>query len=241
MCIHPIIRTLIVLPIFLVHYGVTYSMEIGEVISRMKEVYDQSDRLEYSSHYELFNGHTGTDLVESYEGYYYRFGDFTYQKIGGSEFVFGKEFFLQIKHDEKELSLYGPQQPLSSTLDVKKALESCETSTLDVVGDTYVLKLVFQPSSPLPMSEMSLRISKKDFHLEQMDLYYSGGSYQPATGSPESSIQFLHMKITFSDFDQTPKNHSELQDLSHYTQTVNGVLSSGSLYTGYNLKDNRPK
>lgn len=217
-----------------------FSMDAKEVISHMQETYAKAERLEYTCTYELFKGHEGEDLSTSYSGRFYKEGSEQYQKIGPSEYVYGRDFFLAINHEEKELMLRKAQKAAKPDMDLQGILASCSSTNVKEEGKNYRIELVFGPTSAAGFSSVVLLISRSDYQLHQIDLYYAGQQDFAEDDRPEDLHQ-PHLRIAFSAFDLKPKRHPELLDLSTYSETTNGTPVPKAFYAGYTLTDNRPK
>lgn len=218
--------------------SVTLALDAKSILSKTQALYKDAAKIEYSSNYELFSGHTGTDLMKSYSGYYYRSNNLQYQKIGASEYVYGKDFFLTLEHEEKVIQLYNAQKSTSEQTDVSAFLKLCKSSTAEDKGDHYLVKMTFGSAAQIPVNEIVLQIDKDDYHLIQMDLFYANTSGLSEEGK---LVPAEHLKITFSKFSVKPKDHSELLDLSKYIEKKESGLAVQSFYAGYELNDNRLK
>lgn len=208
----------------------------AELIRRMRLLYSDAEKLEYKSHYALYNGYTGDELLRAYDGYFYRSPDCTYQKIGSEEYIFGKDFYLEIHHEERGASLYNARMATQEQIDLSGALAACEVPAVEDAGDHYIVRLTFKKNSQIMINAIHLTLSKKDCHLKQMDIFY------PSLGDVDGTdVQFPRLRITFTDFTLKPKDQAAKYRLTEYTEADSGTLKMKGLYSGYILEDNRLK
>jgi hypothetical protein len=206
----------------------------------MNKNYTSADKLEYNTVYELYKGHKSTEVHSSYNGFMYRSGSQTYQKIDNTEMINGSGFFLQISHDEKALVLELEQTMTQAEIDVSQALNQCKESSVEDKGTYYRVKMVFNTVSESPFSVAYLRIDKTKFTLLQIDLYYS--IHQDfSTDFSTTDLAQSHLKIKFSKISTSPKNKEDLFDLGKYLKNKNNILSPTGSCEAYDLIDNRMK
>lgn len=224
---------------FSVGMGKAVAMDAKEVLSNMQTAYAKAERLEYTSSYQLFKGHVGEDLAESYSAYVYKNNDQLYQKIGAVTTVYASAFMLQIDHEQKELLLNKMYKAPAVTMDLKTALSFCSETSCVLKNNVYEVILIIKPNASVPYEKMVLRIASADYKLLQMDLFYS--SQQDFSETEQQDLHQPHLRISFSDISFSAKKKDNYFDLSTYVSASNDTLVVNNPYTGYNLQDNRPK
>lgn len=215
-----------------------YGMDAREVISRMQKVYKATTEYDYHCTYTLFKGHKSREVEDSYGGYVYRNKHNYYQKIGPSEFVYGSDFFLQINHSEKALSLDLAQQNVAINVDLETALKECVELKLEEQDDFYQVVLRIKTTSQLPYSLVKLKIGKTNFYLRQIDLYYS----EVANFSKDPSLpdrRQPHLRIAFNELNTKPKKKDGVFLLETYLSKDNNMLQPAGNCKGYDLIDKR--
>ena len=225
--------------IFLMIINHAYSMDALDVIKRMQQVYT-AEKLEYQCKYELFKGHESNVAHESYAGYIYRRHNYVYQKIGQTELVFSKGFSIRINHEEQAIALHEAQKAPPLDINTEQALKECSQVLVEDKGIYYEIKLLLKPLSTLPFSSISMQIRKKDYHLQQLDLYYSLVQDFSAN-SNKSDLQQPHMKVTFGELELSPVDRPELFAFNTYLKKEDNILIPADTCTGYELIDNRVK
>jgi hypothetical protein len=206
------------------------------VLASTQAVYRDAGQLEYSCRYELFSGYTGTDLLEAYDGYFYRSEEGQYQKIGAAEYIFGQDFFLLAEHAEKTIAVFDAQKNAGLQTDLEAFLKLCTSSDMQDNGKTYTVRMKLNAAATTAISEMVLIIDKKDYHLLRMELYYANTGEITEKGVTDPPHR---LEITFKEFTLKPKQQKELLKLSTYVQTGENGIAAQDFYTGYTVKDNR--
>lgn len=196
--------------------------------------------ISFTSVYELYKGHKSTEVHSSYEGTTYSYGGETHQKVGDAEFVYAKDYFLKVNHDEKAIALSNGQASMHSNVDLDEALKECSSSKVIEKGDNYIIVFRFRPTSSVTCSVIKVRISKKDYVLNQMDLYYS---YQEdfSTDFRVQDNHQPHLRIAFSSTNFAPKEQKGRFALSKYLIAENSILVPAGNCQGYELIDYRVK
>lgn len=215
-----------------------FSMNAKELISKMQKIYNDKAHIEYSCTYELFKGHKSDVVEESYKGFFYRNKSNVYQKIDETEFVYAPEFFLQISHSEKMISLAQPQKMMNTPVDLDLALKFCSKTEVEEKDGYYGITLTIKNDSDLPFSVVKMRIDKKKFFLERLDIYYSETldfSQEYNKNDPARP----HLKIVFSEPKQNPKGLNYFELDRYFSKSSSGILKLTEKYTGYTLIDNR--
>ena len=213
-------------------------MDAREVIGRMQKVY-ATEKLAYKCTYSLFRGHTSDVAHQSYEGYVYRQGELLYQQTDQTELIYGKDFFLRINHEEQAMELNAAQQAPPATMNTDQALKECSEVLLEDKGAYYEIKLVIKNTSSLPFSQILMRIGKKNYHLEQLDMYYT--TVQDFSTDGKQDLQLSHLRIAFGALDTAPESRPALFTTASYLKQDGDALVPVGACTGYELIDNRLK
>lgn len=218
--------------------SMTFSLDVKEIIGKMQKLYNDKSNIEYSCKYELYKDHKSEQVTESYDGFFYRNKTNVYQKIDETEFVYATDFFLQISHSEKLLLLDQPQKLINTTIDLDQALKYCSKTQLEEKDGYYAITLWIKSTSDLPFSVVKMRIDKKKYFLERLDIYYTmmEDFSQEYTKKDESRP---HLKITFSELKQNPKQVNYFELDKYITKNNSGILRLTEKYSGFKLIDNR--
>ena len=222
---------------FLLFIGRVWGLDAREILSRMQQVY-AGDRLEYSCTYALYRGHASDSVYESYGGYVYRSGGCLYQKIGLTEFIYGKDFSLKVSHDEQAVGLADVQKTPVLGIDTEEALKECSDILVEDGGTYYELRLIIKNTSRLPFSLISMRIDKRTYQLGQLDLYYTLVE-DFSLSNRQTDLQAPHMRITFSDLSTAPGARESLFSIATYLQKDDQTFIPAGICKGYELIDNR--
>jgi hypothetical protein len=224
--------------LFVIFYGSSsFSLTVNEVLTKVQSVYSKNTAFEYKSVYQLYKG-SSTVVASTYEGYLFKNKTSIYQKIGPTEFIYGTNFFLKINHEEKSVLIDKGQNLVHSIVDLNVALKECSESKIESKDDYYSISLVLKKSSIVECSLIILRVSKKDFHLMQLDLFYAV-QQDFSTNSKSTDLHFPHLKIKFENFNLKPKASAKLVEYSSYIQKMNDLLTPIGTCKGYSIIDQR--
>lgn len=215
-----------------------FSMEPREVIRKMQQVYKDLTSYEYTCRYELFKGHKSTEVADAYDGKFCRSKAGYYQQIGQAEFVYAESFFLKVNHSEKAVALNLPQKNVQQQADLEQALKHCSEIKLEDNDTYYTVILKISNTSLVPYSLIRVRISKSDYHLLRLDLYYTDmKDFSSVRNKPD--MEQPHLRITFGELNKKPKSTNHLFSQSTYLKTVNNMLIPTGRCEGYSLIDKR--
>ena len=216
----------------------SFSMNAKELIGKMQKNYNDKSHIEYSCTYELFKGHKSDVVEESYKGFFYRNKANVYQKIDETEFVYSSDFFLQISHSEKMISLGQSQKLVNTTVDLDLALKYCSKTGVEEKEGYYAVTLTIKNTADLPFSVVKMRIDKKHFFLERLDIYYSE-SIDFSQEYNKNDQERPHLKITFNEPKLNPKGLNYFEFDRYFSKSSSGILKLRENYSGYILVDNR--
>ncbi len=223
--------------LFLLTTCFSYGADVQSVLQKVQEVY-ASGNMSYSTKYSLFKGHKSTKVHSSYEGEVYSYNDEIYQKIGPSEFIYGRDYFLHMSHEEKAMILGNAQKTMQQEVDLSSVLKECKSSELVEQGDYYKLIFRMNQTSGVPCSVILVYVNKSKYTLHRMDLYYSYfEDYSESFGTKD--MHQPHLKIEFSSMDLKPKERKSLFVRSNYLEQENSELSPTGKCLGYELIDQR--
>jgi hypothetical protein len=230
-------KAAIFLSALLVSFGAS-AMSVKELIGKMQKIYNDKSHMEYHCTYELFKDHKSTVVVESYPGFFYRDNAKVYQKIDETEFIYASDFFLQISNSEKLMGLSQPQKLINTPVDLDLALKNCSKTELEEKDGYYAITLIIKNSSDLPFSVVKMRIDKKKYFLERLDIYYSDmiDFSQEYTKKDE---QRPHLKITFNEPKLNPKQKKYFELEYYFSLSNSGIMKPLEKYSDYTLIDNR--
>jgi hypothetical protein len=216
----------------------SFSMNVKELIGKMQKLYNEKSHIEYSCTYELFKDHKSDVVTESYKGFFYRNNSKVYQKIDETEFIYADDFFLQISNSEKLMALSGPQKLINTTVDLDLALKNCSKTQLEEKDGYYAVTLIIKSDADLPFSVVKMRIDKKKYFLERLDVYYSNMS-DFSEEFNKGDKQQPHLKITFNEPKLNPKQQNYFELDRYFSRNSSGVMKLQEKYSGYKLIDNR--
>ncbi len=211
-------------------------MTVEELFVKMKQS-TQSAQYGYEAKYSLFKSYNSEQVHSSYDGYLYQQGDELYQKIKNTEFVYAKELSIKINHEQKRIQIDPPTLPNALNFNPQEAFKLCAAKGITESSDAYVVTLEFSASSISPFAKVVMRVSKKNYFLKQLDLYYkTEQDFAPFGERPDRSKPKL--RITMSNLDRE-KEQPKLVDISSYVRLEKNKVSPAQRYSGYKIIDNR--
>lgn len=224
-------------PLFILLSFSASAVDLNSVIKKVQTVYAEKN-LSYTTKYSLFKGHKSTTVHSSYEGEIYSYGGLLYQKIGESEFLYGSDYFLQISHEEKAMLLGRSQKSMQQEVDFNQVLNECKSSEIEDKGDYYKIVFFMKANSGIPCSVVKIRVDKKSYTLQRMDLYYSYfEDYSEEFGKVD--MHQPHIRIEFGEANFNPKERKQLFELSQYVKQTNSIYVPTGTCVGYELIDQR--
>ncbi len=215
-----------------------FCLDGKELIQKMQSFYRSNERIEYTTRYQLFKGHRSTNVETQYEGYNFKDGSNFYQRIKQTEFVYGKEFFLRINSEDQTLE-YDHALPFwSNGADFEKAMNECREVKVEESENTYTVILLFKITSQSDFSVMRIKMDKTDYHLVQLDFYYSARQ----DFSTERTVKDLHqphLRILFENLRTDVEKKDKLFRISSYLAETGHFLKPVGKYSEFELIDNR--
>jgi len=219
--------------------AISHSAEdISSVIKKMNENYVNSKNYRVNSHYKLFKGHDSGNLIEQYKGFTENSEYGFYQKIGESEKIITKDFYLHISHPERAL-VYGFPISFNFNQDVQGALKLCTSAKLEVVGSDYILTFSYQNGANFEFSKIKLVISKDEYLLKAIDMYYSTLT-DFSTKFSQTDYEQPHLQIIFSNYKNSVEMDRSYFNLSNFLKIgEDHILKTVGTCSGYELIDIR--
>lgn len=222
---------------FLVVHFAGSAQDVNEVLKKMQAHFLDNPRLEYYSTYELFKG-SSEDLESRYSGYVYKENELLYQKINGTEFVFGKEFTLKINSEQRSIELENIRKFNYGELDLAETLKFCSEKKIKKKNGFYVIDLIMDVKLNTGLQKISLKINSEDYQMNQLDLYYSVlQEFSKSNGIKE--LDLPSMRVTIYNFSVNPKKNEAMFEFSTYLSKVQNAFFPQAMYEGYTFIDNR--
>lgn len=219
--------------------SIAKASDVEEVMKKMHAVY-KTKTLSFNTTYSLFKGHFNKEVHSSYTGEIFKSEEGTYQKIKNTEFVYGKDFTLQISHDEKAMVVSNAQEAFFGNVDFEEVMKKCRSNKIIEKEDIFIIIFQLNITSRIPYSTITLKIDRSNYTLKQLDLYYSSQE-DFSTKFEEKDLHQPHLQIEFNDISFKPNMSSSLLMRSTYLKIKNSALITTDKYKDYKLIDNRIK
>lgn len=218
--------------------SVTFSMDVKTLLNKVQEKH--KGRLSSDIKYEIFKGHSSSVPSSSQIGFFVSRDGLAYQKINQSEFIYGKDFSLQISHREKIMVLSQASKLNYGNVDFALIEKESSSQKLEEKDGFYFITIILKATSVVPCSKIIYKINKKKYYLVQADFYYSVQE-DFATKFNETDLHYPHLRISFSNIDITPNWNEELTNFSTYFSTVQNIIKPKGRLVNYRLIDQRLK
>tara|TARA_R110002096_G_scaffold399596_1_gene596030 strand:- start:395 stop:1096 length:702 start_codon:yes stop_codon:yes gene_type:complete len=220
--------------------SIATAIDVNDILQKVRANYSDSKSIEYYTSYALFKGHYSKTIHSEYNGYVYKYKNEIYQKINKTEFIYGKDFFLQISHSEKAVLLDGLQKNINTAVDLDQVLKKCKSKKVIENEGYYEVTLTYPDGSSSPFSHVRMRISKKKYYLTQLDLFYIR-MQNFSTSYRKKDLAQSHLRITFTKTKINLKGRKKIVDFENYITILNKFLTPKGVCLGYELIDNRLK
>lgn len=215
-----------------------FGMDAKEILRKMGEVYEKTSVYEFHMKYELFKGEKGTTVETTYAGYFMRNKTKVYQKIDQTEFITTPDFCMKISHTEKIAELMKGETYKNQDIDFEKTIKECKEIKMEEEDTYYLITMVIKNASQVPFSKVKVKVNKSNFHLSQLDLYYS--HLEDFSENPQKKdLHQPHVRVSYSKFSKKPSVTDGVFNYGMYVKTVNNMVSLTGTIKNYELIDQR--
>ena len=148
----------------------------AESLAKIETYYKTAKSFSIQVKYNMYKGHTGNHLTESYEGTMTKNGAVSQIKILGSEILQFPEAQLTINKDNKTLvyNEISGESLKKSPLDVSTFLKYYKETSTKVSGNMLIHEMVLKNNQmPIPYSKIVIYINKANYQLVKQELYLS--------------------------------------------------------------------
>jgi hypothetical protein len=225
-------RYLFLTTIFIIScYGVSQDMK--SILTEVQKVYFDTKFYSVSSKYILFQGHNTGRIHEIYNGISIKNNSVFYQKIHKTEHLITPEIGIKISNEEKAMLLVKKPSMNDLTINLDKIISTSNQNKTYTKGNYYILEFYFDNTFS-EYEKLIIKIYKKNFHISQMDYFYSMDK-DFSTSKSHSEYAKPHLRISFYDFKYSPSiNEKNFMLESYFTRTKDGYISS-EYYPNYEI------
>jgi hypothetical protein len=226
---------IIVFCFFCFHYS--SALTVKEVLEKMNAVYANKN---YSVNvkFDLFKGTSSNVVESSYEGSFIQFNNKVYQKIDKTEFITSPEFCLRISNSESTIELMKGETYKRKDIDFMAILKECKETKIEEKENYYYITLIINNLSQVEFSKVNIKVYKSNFHLAQIDMYYSHFEDFSKNNSVKD-LQQPHLRMVYSKFSSKPSISSSIFNFESYFKTEKTIIKPIGAYTNYELIDYR--
>lgn len=225
----------IILTIFTSSSVLAYSVD--DVLNKAKSKLEGS--VSYDCTYTLFKGYSDNQIHTEYYGFSHRINENVYQKVNSNELVQTSEFALQVKQEEKSITISNPTESKEQNFDLNVLLSDVDHKTISENEDGFFIEIFYLASSSTPISKISLAISTS-FDINEMELFYRNAhNFSKDPQSVEYSLPRLRIKFTNISHKATFTH--EYFSKENYLKEGIEPLQPSLKYVGYTIIDRRTK
>lgn len=213
-----------------------HAITVEELLVKVNE--SNKGVLSYNTTYLLFKGHDVQQAYNRYSGYYYQGDGQVYQKIKEMELVYAKDFFIKLNSEEKEMTITDPQNLPTNSYNPQNTLKYSQDNSLEDKGSFYLVTVNYLQKPNVPLSHLSMKISK-EYELLEIEMFYRQvQNFAKKRGEQDFSVPRL--KIIFEEIDHR-KEREELFEQSKYFIQKGNAIQPAAGYSGFVVIDNRTK
>jgi len=199
--------------------------------------YEELNNFQVQIAYTLYKGHDGDEVIESYTSSYAKSDELVYRSIGGTEYINGENYFLNVNHAQQVIIISDKSNLELLEGDLNTSLEMCRDVVVNTGTENDVITLFIKNETDLPYSRIELKVNKK-FWIQEIVFYYAGkqnfsGSYfKTDMAQPKLVVTYGEMKKRWQDKDG-------LADVSRFVVLDDDKTELASVYEHYKLMDLR--
>lgn len=202
-------------------------------LERVRANYDDLNSLSIEMKYDLYKGHKGNQLTESYTSFYGRSGKDSYRKIGSVEFINNDDYAIQVNHQDKMILVSDPSKNELFDPSLEDALRFCSSVNIESNSTGQLIHLIIKQKVDLPFSRLEIQVDKKLF-VTSIVFYYStqmnfSGNYQ----NPQ--MDFPRLEVTYENLSRKWKDTDQKLESSGYLKIQDRNILPADLLSGYNV------
>jgi outer membrane lipoprotein-sorting protein len=217
----------------LVVNAISFAGTGAEFLEQIRANYSELNSLSVQMRYDLYKGHKGTELTESYTSFYARDGKKSYRKINTVEIINNEEYTIQINHTDHLITLAEPSKNELFDSNLEASLAFCNNVIVESNANGQLIQLIIKPNVDLPFSRLEIQVDKKLF-VSSIVFYYStqmdfSGDYQ------NPKLDLPRLVVTYENLSKRWKDNDHLLETSSYLSTQENTIKPSDPLSGYNL------
>lgn len=216
----------------------TFAFTSKQFLKNIRNNYDQLKAVDLEIGYQLYKGHTGTNLVEEYSSVYKRLNNQSYRKIGNTELINTTNQSLNINHENKQIILSKPSQTELLEVNIKETLKWCKDIKITEKNGEKSLHLILKSRTDIPYSSILVKVDK-NFWIENLTFYYAVKmDFSSSYFAPD--LAYPKMVVTYGKLKKKWKDKEKLLNTDRFIDQTAGELKLKEMYQNYQLIDLRP-
>lgn len=235
-----VLRHIVLISCFLVGLTVLRAQDAKTYLDRINANYLNLTAMELTLDYQLFRGHKGTEVLDSYANVMHLTPTGSHRKVYTDEVVTSDSLMLVLDHEFKtmQLSTYTPASIAFVDEKLKNNLTNCEDIIVrEKDNGLRTIQLTFKEKSTVPYSLVRVTIDK-DYWIKHITFYYATQlDFSQNTFNPD--YDFPRLEVTYTALKKNWKDKKGITSLTNYIALTDGVYRPTALYKDYKLIDIR--
>lgn len=210
-----------------------------EFLQKIQTNYQALKTLELNLTYDLYKGHEGTDVVESYTSMYAKNEDVSYRKINQTELINTRNYYINVSHETQTIFVSDPSDLEIMDGNIKSSLKRCRDVIVNEIDRGKRLTLLLKGITDLPYARIEVEVNNK-YWIEKVTFFYanevnfSGSSFDKEMARPK-------LVVTYGDLKKRWKDDGNIGETDRFfTERIDGIELSEA-YKNYHVIDLREK
>lgn len=223
----------ILLVFFLLLSAKSFALSGKEYLEKINANYKSLGSFELVLNYQLYKGHTGSEIKDKYESVFRVNGKKSHRKVYADEIITGEETSLVLNHELKTIQILPGLKDELFDQDITSSLAQCQDIKVKGTSEGTFLSITFKNFSTVQYARIDLLIDA-DFWVKHMTLFYatqinfSHDYFHPDMDYPRLEIDYTKLKKNWKD-------EQGLTNLANYVTKEGGFYKPSPLYQNYEI------
>lgn len=210
--------------------------EAKDILNKIQNVYAQDEEYSLDMDYQLYQGATGTKLLNEYSGLLVRDHGNYYNRIKNTEFFYVGTKYLKVNHEQKRLQYGAVPKDLPIGVDISSYLKYFTKVSYTEDNERYVFTLETTEVTPFPYGKIEIFVHKKSLEIEKQVLYVlNEAPFKNEAG--ETVYSRPRLEFVISKKRKDIEKYAEKFDLSRYIKIKNNKAVGQGEIAGYQVLD----
>lgn len=218
---------------FLLVSAKSFALSGKEYLEKINANYKSLGSFELVLNYQLYKGHTGSEIKDQYESVFRVNGKKSHRKVYADEIITGEETSLVLNHELKTIQILPGLKNELFDQDITASLAQCQDIKIKETAEGTSLSITFKNFSSVQYARIDLLIDA-DFWVKHMTLFYATQiNYSRDYFHPD--MDYPRLEIDYTKLKKNWKDEQGLTDLSNYITKEGDFYKPVSLYQNYEV------